>query len=300
MVSSNKKQKTKWNLSDTKSSESEDEDISRFPRFIILEAQEDSLLANLSAFIREKMISPKLKPKIVKNWKMETSLWKERNKQIFCWKWKFFLQKKIIAFLHQNPNTFRWVVRSESIGWICKSIGWILVVLLLTFIVLSLLFTSCLYKCFFLCVCTHVYICMYTYVYTQLSTQIKGLPNLIPKTSNFYQSSKIHKFKENRIAVVIKKSEYIEIPNSSVLKFRSIEVGSLCPTNSFSKLIDIILQQFLYKIKHYIRDDVHFLNCILQKTDLKTLMVTFDVTHLYHNIPHELGNRPSHFGWKNT
>ena len=45
---------TKQNLSDTTSSESEDEDISRFPRFIVLEAQDDSSLENLSQFFIEK------------------------------------------------------------------------------------------------------------------------------------------------------------------------------------------------------------------------------------------------------
>ena len=51
-----KKQKTKRNLSDT-SSESEDEDISRFPRFIILESQDDFPLAKLTICYRKSNIN---------------------------------------------------------------------------------------------------------------------------------------------------------------------------------------------------------------------------------------------------
>ena len=57
----------KWNLSDT-SSESKDDDINRFPKFV-LEPQDDSPQANLSPFVIEK-ISANLKPKTIKkkNW----------------------------------------------------------------------------------------------------------------------------------------------------------------------------------------------------------------------------------------
>ena len=61
------------------------------------------------------------------------------------------------------------------------------------------------------------------------------------------------------------KSEYIEIPNSSDLKFRPIVAGSSSPINRLSKLIDILLQPFLDKIKTYIRDDIPFLNPMPQK-----------------------------------
>ena len=47
--------KTKRNLSES-SSESDDEEITRFPRFIVLEAQDDSPLATVSPFIIEKII----------------------------------------------------------------------------------------------------------------------------------------------------------------------------------------------------------------------------------------------------
>ena len=72
--------KIKRSLSDT-SSKSENEDINRFPRFIVLGSQDDSRLANLSPFV----ISVDLKPKTVKNLKNGNLVVVERkNKRIFC------------------------------------------------------------------------------------------------------------------------------------------------------------------------------------------------------------------------
>ena len=71
----------------------------------------------------------------------------------------------------------------------------------------------------------------------------------MPKSSNFYTLPKIHKSKQIKKAVETQKSEYIKIPNPSDLKFRSTEVGLLCPTSRLSKLIDILLQTFLKKKK---------------------------------------------------
>ena len=90
----------------------------------------------------------------------------------------------------------------------------------------------------------------------------------------------------------------MEIPNSSDHKIRFIVVGTI---NKLSKLIDILLQPFLYKIKRYTRDDNFFLNSMLQKTDPNTLMVTFDDKNLYSNIPHEYGKQAISFWiWKYT
>ena len=44
-----------------------------------------------------------------------------------------------------------------------------------------------------------------------------------------------------------------------------------------------------------ISEDIHLKNCIQQKTDPNTFMVTFDVTNLYSNIPHELGKQTISF-----
>ena len=93
--------------------------------------------------------------------------------------------------------------------------------------------------------------------------------------------------KEIKIVVEMQKSEYREIPNPSDHKFRPLVAGPSCPTHRLSKLVDIILQPFLYKIKSFIRDYIHFLNSILQKTDPNTLMVKCDVTNQYINISHE-------------
>ena len=87
----------------------------------------------------------------------------------------------------------------------------------------------------------------------------------------------------------------MEIPNTSDLKLRPTVAGPSRPTSRLSKLIDILLQTFLNKIKSYIKDNIDFLNSIPEKIDLNTLRATFDVTNLYSNIPHELGKQANSF-----
>ena len=92
-------------------------------------------------------------------------------------------------------------------------------------------------------------------------------------------------------AVKSQKSEYIEIPNPSDLKFRPIVVVPSCSTNRLSKLINILLQPFLNKIKSYITYKTNFLNRIAEKIYPNTLIVTFAVTNRNSNILHELGKQ---------
>ena len=114
-------------------------------------------------------------------------------------------------------------------------------------------------------------------------------------TSNFYGLPKINKSKQIKNAGETQKSEYIEIPNPSDLKFTPIVAGPSCPTSKISKLIDILLQPFLNKIKSYIKDNLDFLNSIPEQIDPNTLIATLDVTNLYSNIPHELGKQAISF-----
>ena len=66
--------------------------------------------------------------------------------------------------------------------------------------------------------------------------------NYIPKTSIFYGQPKIYKSKKiKKKAVETQKSEYIEIPDSSDLKFRPIPAGPSFPTNRLRKLVDFLL-----------------------------------------------------------
>ena len=117
------------------------------------------------------------------------------------------------------------------------------------------------------------------------------LTNHISKTSNFYGLLKIHRSKQIENAIETRKSEYIEIPNPSDLKFRPIVAGPSCLRSRLSKIIDILLQPFLNKIKDYIKDNIDFLNFIQGKIDPNTLIATFDATNLYSNIPHKLGKQ---------
>jgi hypothetical protein len=50
-----------------------------------------------------------------------------------------------------------------------------------------------------------------------------------------------------------------------------------------------LLKDLCQKVPSYIRDSMDFLNKIPETEDLNTFLVTFDVTSLYTNIPHDFG-----------
>ena len=56
-----------------------------------------------------------------------------------------------------------------------------------------------------------------------------------------------------------------------------------------SNIIDILLQPFSEKIPSYVRDDLDVLSNIPQEVNENILLVSFDVTSLYSNKPHNLG-----------
>ena len=96
------------------------------------------------------------------------------------------------------------------------------------------------------------------------------LTNYISITSNFYGLPRIHKSKLIKNAIETPKSEYTEIPNPSDLKFRPIVAGPSFPTSRLSKLIDILLQPLLNKIKSYIKDNIDFLKLHTRKKLIPT------------------------------
>ena len=115
------------------------------------------------------------------------------------------------------------------------------------------------------------------------------------KTSQFYGLPKIHKSSIIKMAVKEQSSEYVKITDPDDLKFRPIVAGPACPTHRLSYIVDKILQPMLKNIQSYIRDDLDFLNHIPETVTEDTLLVSFDVTSLYSNIPHELGRKALDF-----
>lgn len=107
--------------------------------------------------------------------------------------------------------------------------------------------------------------------------------------SNFYGLPKIHKSKEILNHLRDKKSKYVQIPKPKDLKLRPIIGGPSSNTQRLSNLLDIILKPLCKMVPSFIRDDLDFLNYIPNSVNEGTLLVSFDVTSLYTNIPHELG-----------
>lgn len=109
------------------------------------------------------------------------------------------------------------------------------------------------------------------------------------KHSNFYGLPKIHKSKEIQEGIQLQNSSYIKLPEPHDLKLRPIVAGPACPTHRLSNLLDIILKPLCPHVNSYIRDDIDFLNYIPESVTQETLLVSFDVTSLYTNIPNSFG-----------
>lgn len=65
--------------------------------------------------------------------------------------------------------------------------------------------------------------------------------------------------------------------------------------NRHCNLLDITLKPLYELLSSFVRDDVDFLSYIPESVDPKTILVSFDVTGLYTNIPHILGQEAIHY-----
>lgn len=109
------------------------------------------------------------------------------------------------------------------------------------------------------------------------------------KTSNFYGLPKIHKSQMINDKCKNSSSSYINVERPTDLKIRPIVAGPTCETHRISYLLDVLLKPYITKVQSYIRDTVDFLNTIPERVDSNSILVSFDVTNLYSNIPHNLG-----------
>ena len=109
------------------------------------------------------------------------------------------------------------------------------------------------------------------------------------KTSNFYGLPKIHKNQVINDKCKNSDSSYISVESPTDLKIRPIVAGPSCETHRISYLLDVLLKPYVDKVQSYIRDTIDFLNTIPEKVNTESILVSFDVTNLYSNIPHELG-----------
>ena len=115
------------------------------------------------------------------------------------------------------------------------------------------------------------------------------LTNFEMRTSNFYGLPKIHKSNSIKTAIEEQNQTYISTGEPTDLKLRPIVAGPACPTHRLSNFIDILLKDLCQRVPSYIRDSLDFLNKIPEIVHPNTLLVTFDVTSLYTNIPHDFG-----------
>ncbi|KAK3098881.1 hypothetical protein FSP39_023944 [Pinctada imbricata] len=119
--------------------------------------------------------------------------------------------------------------------------------------------------------------------------EIDYLTNFEVITSNFYGLPKIHKSRDIQENIQNCREAHVKIPKPEDLKLRPIIAGPSCSTQRLSNLLDILLKPLCKKVPSFIRDDMDFLNYIPESVPQNTILVSFDVTSLYTNIPHDLG-----------
>lgn len=119
--------------------------------------------------------------------------------------------------------------------------------------------------------------------------EIKYLLSFNIKTSNFYGLPNIHKSQTIKDKCKVSESTYINVKSPDDLTIRPIVAGPTCETHRISNLLDILFKPYISKVHSYIRDTVDFLNTIPEKINPQSILVSFDVTNLYSNIPHDLG-----------
>lgn len=127
------------------------------------------------------------------------------------------------------------------------------------------------------------------YSHCLTKSESKCLTEFNFKTSQFYGLPKIHKSKQISSAINKQNSDVVNVLEPSDLPFRPIVGGPICPTSNLSFLLDEILKPLLSKVQSFVRDDIDFLSHLPKKIKKGSKFVTFDVTSLYTNIPHDLG-----------
>ena len=108
------------------------------------------------------------------------------------------------------------------------------------------------------------------------------------ETSISYGLPKFHNSKVIEQKFILK-TQVVEVQEPRDLKLRPIVGGPHCPTRRLSYFLDTLLKPYLKHVKSNIRDSIYFLNKCPREVDPDTEIVTFDVTSLYTNIPHEYG-----------
>ena len=108
-------------------------------------------------------------------------------------------------------------------------------------------------------------------------------------TSYLYGLPKIHKSAIITEGIKQQNSEYIKVFQPCDLKFRPIVGGPNNPTQRLSPILDLTLKPLCPEVLSFVRDDIDFLHHLPEKTETGATLIAFDVTSLYTNIPHDLG-----------
>ena len=109
------------------------------------------------------------------------------------------------------------------------------------------------------------------------------------KMANFYGLPKLHKNQElNKILRQGNNPEYLHISLNTPVEGRPIISGPAYYTSGISKMLHLVLQPVLEKIKHVLKDTFDFVDRFDRTMEEETIIVTWDIKSLYPNIRHDL------------
>ena len=107
--------------------------------------------------------------------------------------------------------------------------------------------------------------------------------------ANFYMLPKLHKSMElNTILKTGNNPEYLQVKLNTPIEGRPIISSPVYHTSGISKILHMILQPVLEKIKHIVKDTFDFVERFDETMDEDTIIVTWDIKALYPNIRHDL------------
>ena len=108
------------------------------------------------------------------------------------------------------------------------------------------------------------------------------------KISNLYMLPKLHKSKEIKEILEIKRTEYIQIDEDFFAEGQPIEACPVFHTSGISKILHYIMEPALSLIPHIVKGSFDFIQRLEKQRQSNTLLSTCDIKSLYKNICHDL------------
>ena len=108
------------------------------------------------------------------------------------------------------------------------------------------------------------------------------------KISNLYMLPNLHKSKKINEIIEIKRTEYIQIDEDTLIEGRPTVAGPIFHTSGISEVLHCTMEPVLSLTPHNIKDSFDFMQRLDKQYQNNTLLSTCDIKPLYTNIRHNL------------